>query len=262
VAAGIRQFVAQEWKFLLTALIIPLLTYMWGEHQKEVAQIAAAGATQAARIEAKSHERVEQAQKNSQLLTSLLPYLADTDPTSGRQQLALVIVAHLRTEHAIPEALEAAFRQTVGDVNQRLAAGKAQPSDARALEAVAAAQDRPRVSGSNVVPAAVDVPLGRPRVYIQIARDTDLPRAQELQDKLRADGLLVPGIENVTATAKRKGTKPPRPYDVPTVVYFHDADAETARRVAQQWGANAVAKQVSIPAPTGQLECWFPGGAE
>ncbi len=69
-----------------------------------------------------------------------------------------------------------------------------------------------RPSGAGAPPPAtcpsytgkLDMPTPAPRVYIQIGKEDDRPKAEAAQRALRAAGFAVPGIENVNARAPSK----------------------------------------------------------
>jgi hypothetical protein len=91
------------------------------------------------------------------------------------------------------------------------------------------------------------------RIYLQIFGDSDRAKAREIQDLLRAQGLLVPGIENVAGKAK--------PVQETFLRYFNDSDKPTAERVrdtlVQNGFPQAAVQKSSLKANPGTIEVWF-----
>lgn len=91
------------------------------------------------------------------------------------------------------------------------------------------------------------------RVFIQIADESQRPKMQGLQEKLRRLGFAAPGIENV----KGKAGIPANP----NVRYFNDGDKQAAEKVVAELKAagfpTAYPYRVNMKAPPGSLEIWL-----
>lgn len=108
---------------------------------------------------------------------------------------------------------------------------------------------------SNAQPAVTRL---RPRVYIQIAVESQRATARQLQDAFKSAGYLAPGIENIDgkATAPRRAE----------VRYYRDdekAGAENIVSIIQQSGIEAVPPPLRIPGVgrgtrPGHYEVWLP----
>lgn len=147
----------------------------------------------------------------------------------------------------------------------RVSEGTATPVEQRALTRLAERADAP----TSDLPAAADAdrvsPVARyrvtvPRVYIHIFDERDREAAGRLEDWLTGTRRwLVPGIENVVATALRRKARPPAGTSSIEVRYFHQEDASHAREIARFMGPGTTPKlNTSLRAPAGQLEVWFP----
>jgi hypothetical protein len=100
-------------------------------------------------------------------------------------------------------------------------------------------------------------------VYTQIYEEGSRQRAIAYDTALKGLGLRAPGIENVTATAARRGTRAPFRWNQLTLLYTASDGAACATALAG-WATNAyhVTPQV-VPLPQGQgrpdvLELWLP----
>lgn len=100
-------------------------------------------------------------------------------------------------------------------------------------------------------------------VYTQVYNDTSRERAMTYNAALKTLGLRAPGVENVTATAARRGTRIPFQWNQPTLLYTTSDGAGCATALAG-WATTAhhITPQV-VPLPQGQgrpgvLELWLP----
>jgi hypothetical protein len=132
---------------------------------------------------------------------------------------------------------------------------------------------------ANVAPSAVDPAALRKRavdicgqskqaflLYTQIYDDSQRNEVMASLAPVRDLGIVVPGIENVSDTARRAGQRNPFEWRTPTVLYAPQGAACAIALVA--WGnaaLPALAKQpahaVALPPGSGQpnvLELWIP----
>jgi hypothetical protein len=103
-------------------------------------------------------------------------------------------------------------------------------------------------------------------LYTQIYDDSQRADVLRSLAPVRELGIVVPGVENVTDTAKRNGRHGPFEWKSPTVLYA--PDGKTCATALVKWGnatlpalSNAPAKAVALPAGTGTsnvLELWIP----
>lgn len=275
-----------SFRWVMTVLLLPLLGLCWGLFQNHLAKEEArlreelaskdrAQRESLAEVERKRNEELSHAQRNAELLVSLVPYLTDAEPK--RQQVALVILGSLSTQQVLPREVEASL---VGIVRQLEQSFSSNPSedDRKKLELLAGTQARfgsrgtpqaalaPPSSGSGALAETTNraaLPISLPRIYIQIYDEPSRKAAEVLRGALRKAGFLVPGVENVSATALNEGRTAPQAFAKTTVVYFHDEDAELARRVVDQARAQGVAldvqpeKRALTRAPHNQIEVWL-----
>ena len=92
------------------------------------------------------------------------------------------------------------------------------------------------------------------RVYLQIFDEKQREKAQEIQTKLRQEGFLVPGIENVSE-------KVPKSVKRTDVRFFNDSDADVANHVKDILIRNGFPTvdvlHPKIKANPRTLEIWF-----
>lgn len=103
-------------------------------------------------------------------------------------------------------------------------------------------------------------------LYTQIYDDSQRADVLRSLAPVRELGIVVPGVENVTDTAKRNGRHSPFEWKSPTVLYA--PDGKTCATALVRWGnatlpalVNTPAKAVALPAGTGTgnvLELWIP----
>lgn len=102
-------------------------------------------------------------------------------------------------------------------------------------------------------------------VYIQIYDESSREDATLYASALKMFGMRVPGIENVTATAMRRGTRPPFKWDRPTILYSA-IDGGTCATSLAQWaksvrGLGPSAQAVPLSqgrGKAGTVELWLP----
>jgi len=112
------------------------------------------------------------------------------------------------------------------------------------------------LSGENRRPcaAAGTRPL---RLFIQIYDETSRPAAEQLAQQAIRLGLLVPGIENVTATAARQRKAVPFVWDRRTWVLHQAGEQECARQLAGD-GDRWMNLPPTLKPAQGVIELWIP----
>jgi predicted outer membrane lipoprotein len=227
-------------------------------------------------------ERRANAQKDVELVTRLLPSLANVG--TPENPLALQVVGHLQATGGIDvrlaDALQVVVRNAL-DESLRRAGGAAddgrrmayQASAEAAVAALEATQRATRADpGAAPPPPPVDPPKGIPgaapapapaqssaqalpqRIYVHIADESQRREAQALQAHFRDQKFLMPGVENVGRA---------RAPALADVRYFNDSDAATAKRILdemRQLGmkVDPAPKRLPLQAPQGQVEIWLP----
>lgn len=103
-------------------------------------------------------------------------------------------------------------------------------------------------------------------LYTQVYDDSQRADVLRSLAPVRELGIVVPGVENVTDTAKRNGRHSPFEWRSPTVLYA--PEGKTCATALVTWGnatlpalANAPARAIALPAGTGTsnvLELWIP----
>jgi hypothetical protein len=238
-------------------------------------------------------ERRANAQKDVELVTRLLPSLANVG--TPENPLALQVVGHLQATGGIDEKLADALRVVVRQaLDESLRRAGATSDEARRMAyqasaeaAVAALESRQRaarvdltlapppepaapprqpaeaprdVVGTAPAPAPVPAPApasapGLPkRIYVHIADESQRVDAQALQAHFRDQRFLMPGVENVGSA---------RAPAVADVRYFNDDDAAIAKGVLDEMRklgmkVDPAPRKLPLKAPPGQIEIWFP----
>lgn len=105
-------------------------------------------------------------------------------------------------------------------------------------------------------------------IYVQIYDEKRRASADGMVQALREAGFSahqLPGVENVTKTARAKEMEPPIPFKAPTVVYFSDGDRPLAdwlvQRLTYRKEGRAVSLNLSKQYPhvkRGLVEIWLP----
>jgi hypothetical protein len=103
-------------------------------------------------------------------------------------------------------------------------------------------------------------------LYTQVYDDSQRADVLRSLAPVRELGIVVPGVENVTDTAKRNGRHSPFEWRSPTVLYA--PEGKTCATALVKWGnatlpalANTPARAIALPAGTGTsnvLELWIP----
>ncbi|MEX6687981.1 hypothetical protein QTN47_10775 [Danxiaibacter flavus] len=158
---------------------------------------------------------IETHRQNASLITLLLPYLASPDDKQWR--MAIEITKYLKGNGKLPGELESALE---GIVHSAADTSKNAVSQQK-IDAAAAVIDIKDNSAPDKKVVASTLP---PRVYIQIANDSQMDLAKVLQATLRKENFIAPGVENVG----RKGADIPNAIEVR---YFRAEEMAEAQRI-------------------------------
>lgn len=99
-------------------------------------------------------------------------------------------------------------------------------------------------------------------LYTQIYDERQRDPALRLLAMVRPLGIVVPGVENVTATAKRKQNKPPIPWIQPTLLYGPEGKA--CAQALSRWMSGYLGATQALPLPSfmassgSVIELWVP----
>jgi hypothetical protein len=99
-------------------------------------------------------------------------------------------------------------------------------------------------------------------LYTQIYDERQRDPALRLLAMVRPLGIVVPGVENVTATAKRKQNKPPIPWMQPTLLYGPEGKA--CAQALSRWMSGYLGATQALPLPSfmassgSVIELWVP----
>ena len=163
------------------------------------------------KAEAAKQANIEHARQNASLVSVLLPYLASTE--EKQWQLAIEVTKYLKAKGELPGELKSALEGIV------IAARNTDTSNAKA-----SAEQKAKVNAAAAVidldnshsqqGAARDPNTLPPRVYIQIADESQRASAKRLQSVLSNQNFIAPGIENVgrKSDIKLPGTSEVRYY--------------------------------------------------
>jgi hypothetical protein len=258
---------AESLRWVVVTLLIPFAGFVWNEVQKrEVAR-----QEHLEGVRADEQVRVANARAESDIVIRLMPALANKDEASPEKGIALAILLNLASREALSADLASAVAVAVEATAARVAAGNATEAEKTALSRIAAATDvasagaeATAATRAGTTPTvAQEIVVQVPRVYIHIFDQTDRPRADALQKWIAYDQhWLAPGIENVVATAERRGGEAPAAPGTVEVRFFNVGDSDRAREVTSWLRGNGapdtVIKKLDLKAPAGQLEVWFP----
>jgi hypothetical protein len=136
-------------------------------------------------------DSLESARKNALSITVLLPYLASENPKQSL--IAIAVTKYLKDKGELPVELEMALE---GIVQSSLSLTNSAQKEV--INAAAKVLDSPSDSSKTRIDYSVALP---PRVYIQISREDQRALAESLQQELRNNSFLVPGIEDVNGKA-------------------------------------------------------------
>lgn len=205
-----------------------------------------------ARAETAKHDQrsLDRQREDSQFLGNMLPYLTGADPNVRLRAVDVIL-----SRYPVGEVPDSVYRLTAKVIGTEAAVGQSQQTaETRSLVATVARTLDRQASPAADVSAVQQLP---PRIYLQIFEEEDRAGAQKMQDLLRKEGRLVPGIENVSSKIKPvKGT---------FVRYFNDSDAATAGRIRETLMRNgfpqAIIQKSPLKANPGNIEVWFGEGS-
>ena len=272
-------------RLFLGALVIPAVVWLAGTAwQGVVAARNAPGLTQA-NATAKAAQNLADDRADIAQMTSLVPFLIQPGPQAQIATEILGSLARARPKSPYVGAVLQAAQQAI--TAQRDAAP---PGDkaaaARQLEALAvnappadARQAAPPGQAlTSIAPAiAANAEASRPgTVYLQVYGASQLAEAAHLREALRALGIPVPGIENVTTAqgtdaARLSAVRQYAQRGTSAVRYYSAGDEAAAaytaaivQRLLPQYGTPQLQdlssrKQRAAP---GVIEVWLPCGAQ
>ena len=167
--------------WFLSTCVVGLITFFYNKQQeKEQAKAAT------------EQNEIEKTRRNASLVTVLLPYLASEKEKEWR--MAIEVTRYLKKQGQLPDELDYALNGIVHSTDTI----NSSKSEQAKINAAAAVIDL----GTNSSQAnRADISSLPPRVYIQIANESQRASAKSLQSKLLAESFLAPGIENVGAKA-------------------------------------------------------------
>jgi hypothetical protein len=240
----------EGWRWLIVTLLIPFAGFVWNEVEKHNAERA---------------KVIEDKRAESEIVIKLLPSLAG-DPAAPARGIAMAVLNSMAQAGALREELKTAVDLAIKESDERARAGKATDSERAGLTTIASKQDRSvegvAAAGTAGTPPAAPL-ITTPRVYVQIYGDADRAMANDLRAWVNGSKhWLAPAVEDVTATAARKGGAVPKGTAQIRVVYFNGDDAHRAEEVAQ-WirdnqSTDVIVQSNKLKAPPGQLEVWYP----
>ncbi|WP_157696388.1 hypothetical protein [Pseudomonas asplenii] len=99
-------------------------------------------------------------------------------------------------------------------------------------------------------------------LYTQIYSEDERSTARDFLKRLAESKVNIMGIENVVASAVRKGVAGPLPWPQATFIYHMDTEANCARYLARDFSSTAKVIKLSafLPAMPGVIEFWLPPG--
>jgi hypothetical protein len=210
-----KSFGEKTWSFLnstlglwfLSTCVVGLITFLYTKQQEEDRAVAA-----------KKQIDIEHARRNASLVTVLLPYLASQEEKQWR--LAIEVTKYLKIKGELPGELESALEGIViVHDNDTTAASAVQQAKVNAAAEVIDIQ-KPPAQGNKTDQTSLP-----PRVYIQIAAESQRQFAKSLQASLRNENFIAPGIENV---GKRVNIRIP---GITEIRYYKDEEKPEAVRL-------------------------------
>lgn len=130
---------------------------------------------------------------------------------------------------------------------------EAGPPDAAAARTTEVAQQCMRSDGRSFT------------LYTQIYDEAQRAAALDLLSRVRPQGIVVQGVENVTAQAQRNQSKPPIPWRRPTLLYGPEGLA--CAQALARWMQSDLGKVQALPLPASMassgtvIELWLPASA-
>jgi len=231
--------------WFFSTCIVGLITFLYSQHQERIQQANEKIEAQTREDERQKEEAQENARRNASMVTLLLPYLTSEDEKEWR--IAIEVTKYLKQNSQLPPELESALEGIVLTPSQSMTQ-TAEFNDKR--KAAAIVLD----ATSN---QQLNIPEGTlpPRVYIQIASESQRPVARQLENHLSNNNFLAPGIENVS----KKASCP----DSTEVRYFQQDEKDEATRLVKLiQGVTTVRKTPQLITPHGNsrprhYEIWF-----
>lgn len=197
--------------WFLSTVVVGLISFLYSTHQETVKKEIETNQNIEIKKNKDTENKLEKTRRNASLVTVLLPYLASNDEKQWR--LAMAVTTYLKTKGDLPLELESALvgivqvsnhSNTSANVNEKVIAA------ATVIDAKPVAANVNGTSMSNLPP----------RVYIQIANESQRRIAKSLQTALIKDNFIVPGIEKVEGKAFK--------LDSSEVRYFRNNDKAEA----------------------------------
>lgn len=203
--------------WFFSTCIVGLITFLYSQHQERIQQANEKIEAQARKEERQKEEAQENAHRNASMVTLLLPYLTSEDEKEWR--IAIEVTRYLKQNSQLPPELESALEGIVltpsQSVTQAAEFNEKRKAAATVLDAVTTSSQQ------------LSVPEGTlpPRVYIQIASESQRAVAERLESHLNKNNFLAPGIENVS----KKANCP----DSTEVRYFQQDEKDEATRLVR-----------------------------
>jgi hypothetical protein len=256
-SALVRAISSEHFRWIITALIIPVTAFVWGHFTSAQAE-----------AERDARDKTEQQIRNIDLVIKLLPGLNGEDNSPARSN-AIIVMKHLERVGQLPQELREAIQRTVQKLDTKVGPLNTYTSPQARADAELLVQGSPN-SSELEAGASSDPSYAVPgaKVYIQIfdsASQAEL--ARRVQRVAQELGIVAPGIENVVDVARKKGRKPPTAYDGAVILAFKKEDVSTAMKLAavvkEKTGLVLTVrdrsdnKKLSDRVPAGQMEIWF-----
>lgn len=232
--------------WFLSTCVVGAISFLYTNHAESVRKEEAAAK--------ESHQqRIDAANRNATMVTTLLPHLSSED--QKKQQLAIAVAKYLKLQGELPGELESVLEQIVQSTGEP----PKSPEDVQRAtrDAAAAAIDAfspPTMNASKTTVPIAQIATLPPRVYIQIGGESQRGLATTIQTALRQKGFIAPGVENV-------GAKAPKTAEIR---YFHEEDQAEASQIVQVLKDNGVAVnpdpqllKIKSAARPRHYEVWF-----
>ena len=225
--------------WFLGSVVLSGITFYWNKRNDSRAEASK-----------EQQQKIDRQREDSQFLGTMLPYLTSSDP-NVRLRAVDVITARY-PDQQVPEQVYRLIAKVIG--TEAGADQAHQSEETKTLIANAARTlDRQAPADTDVSAVVRQLPA---RVYMQIFEEGQRSKSKGIQELLRKDGLLVPGIENVGGKTKAfKGT---------LVKFFNASDAAMAERVREILIHNgfpqAQIQETAMKVNPGTIEVWFGDG--
>lgn len=240
--------------WLLGSVVVGLISILWNQRL------------------AKENEQRE----DSQFVANMLPYL--TNSSMEARVRAVQVIQGRYTAETMPENVKNLMCNSLadfGDFRHQVNGSLMRHTDdflnrctppaqnsSSAPTPTASPRDGGQSSGATPTPLpAGQTPAERTRVYIQIYAEQQTEQASEIQEDLREDHFIVPGIEDLSNTNPALAKMPLSKTDVR---YFSDADAYNAGRIHELVKKNVNSTKLNdkptrshLKANPGTIEIWL-----